>query len=87
VGICRHATRVTGVPKVHAVIGGFHLSGLGAERIEAVVDALRDLEVDHVVPQHCTGVEAVGALGRAFPRELVVSSVGTTFVFGEGGGP
>src|SRR5262249_29073265 len=25
VGICRHATRVTGVPKIHAVIGGFHL--------------------------------------------------------------
>jgi 7,8-dihydropterin-6-yl-methyl-4-(beta-D-ribofuranosyl)aminobenzene 5'-phosphate synthase len=85
VGICRHATRVTGIDRVHAVVGGFHLSGLGEERIAATVDALRGLGVDHVVPQHCTGLEAVMALGRHLPRELVVSSTGTTFIFGPSG--
>ena len=82
VGICRHAIRVTGIAKVHAVIGGFHLSGLTAERIEQVVDAFRALELDYVVPQHCTGLEAVVALYRHFPTELVVSSTGSTFTFG-----
>jgi 7,8-dihydropterin-6-yl-methyl-4-(beta-D-ribofuranosyl)aminobenzene 5'-phosphate synthase len=81
VGICRHAVRITGVPRVHAVIGGFHLSGLAEERLDLTVDALRALEVDYVVPQHCTGLEAVMALGRALGRRLVPSSVGTTFVF------
>jgi 7,8-dihydropterin-6-yl-methyl-4-(beta-D-ribofuranosyl)aminobenzene 5'-phosphate synthase len=83
VGICRHAIRVTGIPKIHAVIGGFHLSGLAGERIEQVVDAFRAMGLDYIVPQHCTGLEAMLALYRHFPAELVVSSTGTTFTFGE----
>jgi 7,8-dihydropterin-6-yl-methyl-4-(beta-D-ribofuranosyl)aminobenzene 5'-phosphate synthase len=82
VGICRHATRISGVGKIHAVIGGFHLSGLDAERIERVVEALRGFEVDYLVPQHCTGAEAFVRLAQAMGRELVVSSTGSTFTFG-----
>ena len=82
VGICRHATRVSGVPKIHAVIGGFHLSGLDAERIDRVVEALRGFEVDYLVPQHCTGAEALVRLAQRMGQELVVSSTGSTFTFG-----
>jgi 7,8-dihydropterin-6-yl-methyl-4-(beta-D-ribofuranosyl)aminobenzene 5'-phosphate synthase len=81
VGICRHATRITGVPKVHAVIGGFHLSGLKEERVTRVVDAFRSLEVDWVVPQHCTGLEAMATMLHRLPAEMVPSSVGSTFTF------
>jgi 7,8-dihydropterin-6-yl-methyl-4-(beta-D-ribofuranosyl)aminobenzene 5'-phosphate synthase len=82
VGICRHATRVSGVSKIHAVIGGFHLSGLDAERIDRVVEALRGFEVDYLVPQHCTGAEALFRLHQRMGQELVVSSTGSTFTFG-----
>jgi 7,8-dihydropterin-6-yl-methyl-4-(beta-D-ribofuranosyl)aminobenzene 5'-phosphate synthase len=82
VGICRHAVKVTGMPKVHAVIGGFHLSGLAGERITQVVDAFRTQGVDYLIPQHCTGLEAVIQMGVHLPKELVVSSVGSTFTFG-----
>jgi 7,8-dihydropterin-6-yl-methyl-4-(beta-D-ribofuranosyl)aminobenzene 5'-phosphate synthase len=81
VGICRHAARVSGVPKIHAVVGGFHLSGLGEERVAMVVDEFRRLGVDWLVPQHCTGMEAFIAIGRQLPAEMVVSSVGSTFTF------
>ena len=81
VGICRHAARVSGVPKIHAVIGGFHLSGLGEERITLVVDEFRRLGVDWLIPQHCTGMEAFIAIGTRLPAEMVVSSVGSTFTF------
>jgi 7,8-dihydropterin-6-yl-methyl-4-(beta-D-ribofuranosyl)aminobenzene 5'-phosphate synthase len=82
IGICRHATRITGIPKVHAVIGGFHLSGLEEERITRVADAFRALGLDYIVPQHCTGFEAMMALAGALGPRLVVSSVGSTFTFG-----
>ena len=82
VGICRWATRASGIDKVHAVIGGFHLSGLGEERITRVVDAFRELGLDYIVPQHCTGFEALVALSGPFREQLVVSSVGSTFTFG-----
>lgn len=81
VGICRHAARITGVPKVHAVIGGFHLSGLKEERVTRVVDAFRDLEVDWIVPQHCTGLEAMATMMHRLPQEMVPSSVGSVFTF------
>jgi 7,8-dihydropterin-6-yl-methyl-4-(beta-D-ribofuranosyl)aminobenzene 5'-phosphate synthase len=81
VGICKHAVRITGVPKIHALIGGFHLSGLTEERITRVVDAFRDLGVDHIVPQHCTGIETIATLYHRLPRQMVVTSVGTTFTF------
>jgi len=82
VGICRHAAQVSGVGKIHAVIGGFHLSGLDAERIDRVVEALRGFEVDYLVPQHCTGAEAFVQLAQRMAKELVVSSTGSTFTFG-----
>jgi len=82
VGICRNAMRVSGVPKIHAVLGGFHLSGLDAERIDRVVETLRGFEVDYLVPQHCTGFEAFVQLAQRMGKELVVSSTGSTFTFG-----
>jgi 7,8-dihydropterin-6-yl-methyl-4-(beta-D-ribofuranosyl)aminobenzene 5'-phosphate synthase len=82
VGICRHAVRITGVSKIHAIVGGFHLSGLSEERVARVVDAFREFGVDHVVPQHCTGIEAIAMLYHRLPKQLVVSSVGTRFTFG-----
>lgn len=82
VGICRWAARVAGVSKVHAVVGGFHLSGLGEERITRVVDAFRGFGLDYVVPQHCTGFEALAALRHRLGDQLVISSVGSTFTFG-----
>ena len=82
VGICRNATRIAGVTKIHAVVGGFHLSGLDAERIDRVVEALRGFEVDYLVPQHCTGTEALVRLAQRVGRALVVSSTGSTFTFG-----
>ena len=85
VGISKNATRVTGVPKVHAIVGGFHLSGLSDERVTRVVDAFGDLGVDHVVPQHCTGLETIATLYHRLPAQTVFSSVGTTFTFGAPG--
>ncbi len=81
VGICRHAMRATGVPAVHAVIGGFHLSGLGEERVTRVVEAFRALGVRHLVPQHCSGLEALGLMLQRMPAEMIVPSVGSTFTF------
>jgi hypothetical protein len=41
----------------------------------------RALQVEHIVPQHCTGMEAFIAIGRHLPAQMVVSSAGSTFTF------
>jgi 7,8-dihydropterin-6-yl-methyl-4-(beta-D-ribofuranosyl)aminobenzene 5'-phosphate synthase len=80
VNIVRYARKLTGVDRVYAVIGGFHLSGPVFEPIiPAVVDALRELSPEVIVPAHCTGWKAVHALAAAFPNAFIQNSVGTRF--------
>ena len=80
INICRYARRLTGIDKVHAVIGGFHLSGPLFEPIIAdTIDALEDLAPDVLVPAHCTGWKATHAIARKLPGAFIQNSVGTTF--------
>jgi 7,8-dihydropterin-6-yl-methyl-4-(beta-D-ribofuranosyl)aminobenzene 5'-phosphate synthase len=80
VNICRYAQRITGEDRLHAVIGGFHLSGAAFEPIIGdTVDALAGLAPDVVVPAHCTGWKATHALARRLPDAFIPGSVGTTF--------
>jgi 7,8-dihydropterin-6-yl-methyl-4-(beta-D-ribofuranosyl)aminobenzene 5'-phosphate synthase len=81
VNILRYARKLTGVERVHAVIGGFHLSGPQFEPIiPATIAAIRDFAPKWVVPMHCTGWKAVHAFVAAMPEEFIQSSVGTTYV-------
>ena len=75
-----HAKKITGVNEVHAVIGGFHLSGPTFEPIiEETVRALKEMNLKMIVPMHCTGWKAIQRFSEAFPESFVLNSVGTTF--------
>ncbi len=77
----RHAQKLTGVKRVHAVMGGFHLSGAIFEPIIGpTVAALKEIAPQMVVPAHCTGWRAMHAIAREFPEAFVQNSVGTRFV-------
>jgi 7,8-dihydropterin-6-yl-methyl-4-(beta-D-ribofuranosyl)aminobenzene 5'-phosphate synthase len=80
VNIVRHAKRLTGVDRVHAVLGGFHLTGGIFERIiPQTVAALVAERPDVVVPAHCTGWKAQLALAGALPGAFTPNSVGSRF--------
>lgn len=81
VNIVRHAQALTGEPRVHAIIGGFHLTGPVFEPIiPATVEALALVAPSLVVPAHCTGFPAVRALADALPGAFTLNAVGTRFV-------
>lgn len=78
--ICDYARRLTGVDRLYAVIGGFHLTGpLFEARIGATCDALSALAPEVVVPAHCTGWRAVHAIAARMPESFIQNSVGTAF--------
>ncbi|ONH28816.1 MBL fold metallo-hydrolase [Pseudofrankia asymbiotica] len=80
VNIARHALRLTGVERLHALIGGLHLSGPAFEPIIApTVSALTEMTPDLVVSAHCSGWRAQQALATALPEAWVPSSSGTSF--------
>lgn len=69
---------------LYAVMGGFHLSGSGPEKI--IPETVRDLQsfdLKMIIPGHCTGWRAITALVNAFGEEVVVpSAVGKHYRFG-----
>jgi 7,8-dihydropterin-6-yl-methyl-4-(beta-D-ribofuranosyl)aminobenzene 5'-phosphate synthase len=83
VNIVRHAQRLTGVGRLHALVGGLHLGGPAFEPIIGpTVGALAALAPDLVVPGHCTGWRAQHALASALPDAWVQGSSGTTYRMG-----
>jgi len=82
VNILRYVRALTGEKRLHAVIGGFHLSGPAFEPIIGpTCDAIGDLDPEFLVPTHCTGWRATHALAARFPNAFIQSSVGTRFEF------
>jgi 7,8-dihydropterin-6-yl-methyl-4-(beta-D-ribofuranosyl)aminobenzene 5'-phosphate synthase len=78
----KHAMAVSGVSKLHAVLGGFHLVTAPPEYIEQTVTELAALEPDVVIPMHCSGADFIDSMRRRMPQQLVTTNVGTRFTFG-----
>jgi 7,8-dihydropterin-6-yl-methyl-4-(beta-D-ribofuranosyl)aminobenzene 5'-phosphate synthase len=80
INIVRHAQRLTGIPRLHALLGGLHLSGaFFAPTIAPTVAALTELAPDLLVPGHCTGWRAQHTLAAALPNSWIQGSSGTQY--------
>jgi 7,8-dihydropterin-6-yl-methyl-4-(beta-D-ribofuranosyl)aminobenzene 5'-phosphate synthase len=72
------AQKATGEQKIHAVLGGFHLSGPFFEKFhDPTVDALKKIDPDVLIPMHCTGWKAIQRFQKEFPESFVLNSVGS----------
>ena len=70
-------------PRIHFVVGGFHLVVAKDDEIEKIVTALRDTyKVAYVAPGHCTGEPTFTALKKAFGDRYLYAGLGTTFALG-----
>ena len=82
INILRYVRELTGENRIHAVLGGFHLSGAAFEPIIGpTCDALEEFAPDFLVPAHCTGWRATHALAARFPHAFIQNCVGTHFEF------
>jgi 7,8-dihydropterin-6-yl-methyl-4-(beta-D-ribofuranosyl)aminobenzene 5'-phosphate synthase len=78
----RQAQKVSGVAKVHAVVGGFHLGPAPNDYVAKVIDGMKELQPDLVIPMHCSGVNFVAAMHELMPNALVTSTTGSRFTLG-----
>ena len=76
------AMAVSGIDKLHAVLGGFHLVTAPQEYIDQTVRELKALAPDVVVSMHCTGWRFIDTLRREMPETYVAATVGSQFTFG-----
>jgi 7,8-dihydropterin-6-yl-methyl-4-(beta-D-ribofuranosyl)aminobenzene 5'-phosphate synthase len=81
VNAVKQAQAVSGVKKIHAVIGGFHLAPYKEDYVRDTVAALKEIDVDYVIPLHCTGEPFYEIAKAEMPIKLLRSYTGTRFVF------
>lgn len=78
----RSAMKVSGINKLHAILGGFHLMPMPPEYVRSTVIALKELNPDYLIPMHCTGTTFYEIAKQEMPGRVLLSSTGTRFVFG-----
>jgi len=66
--ICEQAKKVTGISKIRAVIGGFHLTHQNRQTLETVVYFKKN-KVKKLYPSHCTELPALAVFYEEFKIE------------------
>lgn len=75
-----HAQTITGIKRVYAVMGGFHLAGRDFEPlISPTVKAIEQIKPRAVVPCHCTGWRGIHTFAAAMPQSFIQNSVGNRY--------
>lgn len=78
----RQAMDVSGVQKVHAAMGGFHLFPADDAYLRKTMEEFRALGADVLVPMHCSGPSLVTLLRSEMADRVVTSTSGTEITFG-----
>jgi 7,8-dihydropterin-6-yl-methyl-4-(beta-D-ribofuranosyl)aminobenzene 5'-phosphate synthase len=80
----RQAIEASGVSRVHAVIGGFHIvPPLDDDYIAKAIEEFRQIDPDYLITAHCTGDRFYDLARQALGDKVIHSAVGTRFVFGK----
>jgi 7,8-dihydropterin-6-yl-methyl-4-(beta-D-ribofuranosyl)aminobenzene 5'-phosphate synthase len=77
----RQAQEISGVQKVHAIVGGFHLGPAPADYLKQVIGEIRKLEPDVLVPMHCSGLNFLLEARAQMPDKVIQTSTGSRLVF------
>ena len=78
----RQAMEVSGVQKVHAIMGGFHLGPAPADYLTQVVSEIGKLNPDVLIPMHCSGLNFTQEAQRQMPGKVLTTTTGTRITFG-----
>jgi len=70
VSMVKKAINISGVNKVYAVIGGFHLIEADDERVISTIKALKKLGVKKIYTGHCTGFKAENMFIKEFKENF-----------------
>lgn len=81
VNIVKHARNMTGLIKIHAILGGFHLVNAQSSLVDRYMEDIKGFAPDYIIPTHCTGFETVMRFAREMPGQFILNTAGTKYSF------
>jgi 7,8-dihydropterin-6-yl-methyl-4-(beta-D-ribofuranosyl)aminobenzene 5'-phosphate synthase len=75
------AIKVSGISRVHAIVGGFHLMPVSTDYARDTARELARFQPDCLIPMHCSGENFFKAAEATLPGKVVRTSTGTRFEF------
>lgn len=80
VNIVEYARTVTGIDKIYGIIGGTHLGPASIEQQEATIEFIKNLDLECLAPNHCTGLPMMSRLANIFGKRFYFAPAGTSFI-------
>jgi len=77
----KRAQEVSGIEKIYALVGGFHLAPAPDDYLRQVMAELKKFDLQHVMPMHCSGQNFVDLAKQELPEKLVLCGTGSSFTF------
>jgi 7,8-dihydropterin-6-yl-methyl-4-(beta-D-ribofuranosyl)aminobenzene 5'-phosphate synthase len=77
----RRVQEITGVEKIYALVGGFHLAPAPDDYLRAVMAELKTFDLEHVMPMHCSGQNFIDLAKKEMAEKLVLCGTGSSFTF------
>ncbi len=77
----KRAQEVSGVEKIYALLGGFHLAPASDDYLSQVMAELKKFDLSHVMPMHCSGQNFIDLAAKELPEKLVLCGTGSSFTF------
>jgi len=77
VNTLRYIRALTDSDAIHTVVGGMHLVRASEQRMDQTVAELQRLDVQRIMPCHCTGPAAVSRLRAELPNRFEPCHAGT----------
>lgn len=62
--------------KIYSLVAGMHLLNSPKQRVEQTIEALKAMEIEVLVPVHCTGILAIAAMKEAFGEKCRLAETG-----------
>ena len=78
----KRAIDISGIEKVHAVVGGMHLAPHKEDYVRETVAKLKELNPDCVIPMHCSGELFIDIVQEEMPGKFIRSYTGSRYIFG-----
>jgi 7,8-dihydropterin-6-yl-methyl-4-(beta-D-ribofuranosyl)aminobenzene 5'-phosphate synthase len=74
-----HISALTQTKSIYAVIGGTHLHESDSKRLEFTAKIVKEYDIKHFIPMHCTGFNAAAYLKNKFPDTVQYGHTGFKF--------